>query len=107
MAMLELFLWLVQQVLSCLYSVTSFGTIARRYIRDDSIRGYRSCIQVEKPAVKISRPHGEELPKAQASSTELRIFTMCVRKRVGFTKVGLCLDCVRSGGQHKTHSKAV
>jgi hypothetical protein len=39
-------------------------------------------------------------------------FVMSVRKRVdstkvGFTKVGLCLDCVRSGGQHETHSKAV
>jgi hypothetical protein len=34
-------------------------------------------------------------------------FVMSVRKRVGLTKVGLCIDCVRSGGQHKTHSKAV
>jgi hypothetical protein len=34
-------------------------------------------------------------------------FVMNVRKRVGFTNVGLCLDCIRSGGQHKTHSKAV
>jgi hypothetical protein len=34
-------------------------------------------------------------------------FVMSVRERVGFTKVGLCLDCVRSGGRHDTHSKAM
>ena len=34
-------------------------------------------------------------------------FVISVRKRVGFTNVGLCLDCVQSGGQHETHSKAV
>jgi len=34
-------------------------------------------------------------------------FVMRVRERMRFTKVGLCLDCVRSGGQHQAHSKAV
>ena len=34
-------------------------------------------------------------------------FVMSVKKRVGVTKMGLCLDCVHSGGQHETHSKAV
>lgn len=30
-------------------------------------------------------------------------FVTRVREQVGFTKVGLCLECVRSGGQHKIH----
>ncbi|KAN0098963.1 hypothetical protein V8E51_014626 [Hyaloscypha variabilis] len=84
MALLELFLWVVQQALSCLYSVTSFGAIARRYILDGSIRGCRSCVQGERPAAEICRPHGQELPRARASSTELRFCHEC--KEAG----GLC-----------------
>jgi hypothetical protein len=34
-------------------------------------------------------------------------FVMSVRKRVGFTKVRLCFNCVCLGSQHKTYSKAV
>lgn len=30
-------------------------------------------------------------------------FVLSVKKAVGFIGEGLCLDCIRSGGEHKMH----
>jgi hypothetical protein len=30
-----------------------------------------------------------------------------IKAKVGYAAVGLCLDCVRSGGEHATHREAV